>query len=144
MVVFGLALLIATTGCLSSYGRVKSNAAITDAFENNQVPQNFKYYYFGRSNMPYVIIGLDPNYNLRSRIWREVDPNSEAFKYMVYWTWSETYYYSYGPRGSEILDPQGKKIGIWYSSVRWAAVKMLDDQGSVMIAPDMPWMLGTR
>jgi hypothetical protein len=63
---------------------------------------------------------------------------------MVYWTWSETYYRSYGPRGSEILDPQGKKIGIWYSSVRWAAVKILDDQGSVMIAPDMPWMLGTR
>jgi hypothetical protein len=30
----------------------------------------------------------------------------------------------------------------WYSSARWAAVKMLDDKGTVMIAPDTPWELG--
>jgi hypothetical protein len=60
---------------------------------------------------------------------------------MTDWVWSGHDYY---PRGADIVDPSGKKIGIWYSGVRWAAVKMRDDQGNIMIAPDTPWMLGTR
>jgi hypothetical protein len=74
-------------------------------------------------------------------MWRKVEPNSEKFKKMTAWVWSAHDYY---PRGADIVDPSGKKIGIWYSGVRWAAVKMKDDQGNIMIAPDTPWMLGTR
>jgi hypothetical protein len=91
--------------------------------------------------MPYVIIGIDPSYNLQSRMWRKVEPGTEQFKAMTAWVWSDRDYY---PRGAEIVDPSGNKIGIWYSGVRWAAVKMKDDQGNIMIAPDTPWMLGTH
>ena len=137
-----LGFILAATGCFNSYGRIKSNAATNQAFETIQIPDNYKYYYYGRSNMPYAIIGLDSAYNLKSRLWREVDHNTEAFREMLEWTWWDTFYYPNMPRGKDILDPEGKKIGIWYSSARWAAVKMLDDQGSVMIAPDTPWDLG--
>jgi len=139
-----LSLMAVLNGCFDNYGRVKRNAEITQVFEANQVPSDYKYYYFGHANMPYVIIGIDPDYNLQSRIWREVAPDTERFKKMTYWVWSDSYYYPNYPRGAEIVDPTGKKIGIWYSSARWAAVKMKDDQGNIMIAPDMPWMLGTR
>ena len=139
-----LLLLTTLTGCFSNYGRVKRNTEITQAFEANQVPPNYKYYYYGRTNMPYVIIGVDPDYNLQSRMWREVEPDTEQFKEMTYWVWSDTYNNPNYPRGANIVDPAGKKIGIWYSSAHWAAVKMKDDQGNIMIAPDTPWMLGTR
>ena len=129
------------TGCLENYGRVKRNTDISRAFETDQVPSEYNYFYYGRTNMPYVIIGLDPSYNLHSKMWRKVEPGSERFKKMTYWVWSDHDYY---PRGADIVDPSGKKIGIWYSGVRWAAVKMKDDQGNIMIAPDTPWMLGTR
>ena len=141
---FALLLMASLSGCLKNYGRVKRNTEITQAFKANQVPSNYKYYYFGHANMPYVIIGIDPDYNLQSRMWREVAPDTERFKKMTYWVWSESYTYPTNPRGAEIVDPSGKKIGIWYSSARWAAVKMKDDQGNIMIAPDMPWMLSTR
>ena len=142
LAIFCLGLLLATTGCFSSYGRIKSNETTHRAFENHQIPADYKYYYYGRSNMPYAIIRLDTQHNLKSRIWRQVDPNSAEFKKMVEWTWWDTYYYPNYPRGKDILDPEGRKIGIWFSSARWAAVKMLDDQGTVMIAPDTPWDLG--
>ena len=137
-----LGILMVITGCFSSYGRIKSNEATSQAFKANQLPGNYKYYYYGRSNMPYAIIGLDSQYKLRSRLWLEVDHNTEAFQKMVEWTWWDTYHHPNYPRGKDILDPEGKKIGIWFSSARWAAVKMLDDQGTVMIAPDTPWDLG--
>lgn len=139
-----LLLLTTLTGCFSDYGRVKRNSEITRAFQDNQVPTNYRYYYYGRTNMPYVIIGINPDYNLKSRIWREVKPDTAAFKEMTYWVWSDTYTYLKSPRGADIVDPAGKKIGIWYSNAHWAAVKMLDDQGNIMIAPDTPWMLGNR
>ena len=139
-----LLLLTTLTGCFSNYGRVKRNTEITQAFVANQVPSNYNYYYWGRTNQPYVIIGIDPDYHLQSRNWREVKPDTEQFKEMTYWVWSETFYYLNYPRGADIVDPAGKKIGIWYSSAHWAAVKMKDDQGNIMIAPDTPWMLGTR
>ena len=127
------------TGCLENYGRVKRNTEITRIFETDNMPSNYNYYYYGRTNMPYVIIGLDPDYNLQSRMWRKIEPGTEQFKRMTYWVWSD---YDYYPRGADIVDPSGKKIGIWYSGARWAAVKMKDDQGNIMIAPDTPWMLG--
>jgi hypothetical protein len=136
-----LLLLAALTGCFSDYGRVKRNTAITQAFEANQVPSNYNYYYMGHSNMPWVIIGVDPDYNLQSRLWRGVDAGTEQFEEMVYWVWWDTWLPNY-PRGADIVDPAGKKIGIWYSSAHWAAVKMKDDQGNIMIAPDTPWLLG--
>ena len=136
-----MVLLVTFSGCLENYGRVKRNTEVTRAFESNQVPSNYKYYYFGRSNMPYVVIGINPGYSLQSRMWREVEPDTERFKKMTYWIWSDHWYY---PRGANIVDPAGNKIGIWYSSAYWAAVKMKDDQGNIMIAPDTPWMRGNR
>jgi hypothetical protein len=43
------------------------------------------------------------------------------------------------PEGPTVLIGR-KKIGRWYSNAHWAAVKMIDDQGNILIAPDTPWM----
>lgn len=137
-----ISMLSAANGYPWSYGQIKSNPATDEAFDSHRVPMNYNYYYFGRSNMPYAIVGLDPQYNLESRLWRRVDAGTAEFKQMVEWTWWDTYNYPDTPQGKDILDPEGRKIGIWYSSARWAAVKMLDDRGSVMIAPDTPWHRG--
>jgi hypothetical protein len=139
------AILATMAGCFGGYGRLTGNAiSVTHDFESRQVPQSYRYYYYGFSSRPYAVIGLDPKYQLVSSSWREVDPNTDEFGEMVKWTWTDTYYHPGHPRGRDLLDHQGNKIGIWYASVRWAAVKILDDQGRVMIAPDTPWMRGTR
>ena len=92
---FSIAMLLlwaSISGCLENYGRLKHNAAVTRNFQTYQVEPNYKYYYYGRTNMPYAIIGIDRAYHMRSRIWREVDQDTEEFQNMVFWIWDDIRY----------------------------------------------------
>jgi len=134
------ALVITVTlgGCFENYGRLKHNAEITHAFQNNQVAPDYQYYYYGRTNQPYAIVGIDRTYHMRSRVWRQVDHDTEQFKEMVFWVWDV------GPwnsplSGADITDPGGKKVGIWYSSIWFAAIRF-EEGNRIVIMPDTPFL----
>jgi len=124
------------SGCFENYGRLKRNPEVTKAFKTNQVEQDYRYYYLGRSNQPYVIVGIDRTYHMKSIMWREVDHNSEKFTEMIYWIWDDILYAPYYGKGAEILDPQGKKVGLWYSGIWWAAIRFNEDN-RIEIMPDL-------
>ena len=130
----GLLVITLLTGCLQNYGRLKRDPQIQRDFETYAVPSNYNYYYFGVSSHPWAVMGLDPEYKLKSRLWREVDPNTERFRKMVYWTWSDLGYYIYG---AHILDPDEQKFGIFYSSVWFAAVKVDRETKTVEVMPHL-------
>ena len=119
-------------GCLENYGRLKRDRQIQRTFETYQVPTDLNYYFHGVSSYPDAIMGLDPDYKLRSRIWRTVDPNTERFRRMVYWVWTD---YWFRPYGAHILDPDGRHIGIFYTSVSFAAVKVDRESKTVEVMP---------
>ncbi|MGD9174715.1 MAG: hypothetical protein PVF29_11165 [Desulfobacterales bacterium] len=127
------------SGCFENYGRLKHNDDITRTFQTDQVEPNYKYYYYGRTNMPYAIVGIDRAYHMRSRVWREVDHDTEQFSKMVFWVWDDPRYaYQRNfTRGAYILDPAGKRVGIWYSGLRWAAVRFEDDR-RIVVMPEPP------
>jgi hypothetical protein len=77
-------------------------------------------------------MGLDRGYNLRSKIWRTVEPDTAEFKRMTFWIWAD---YGYHPYGADVLDPEGQKIGIFYTSVWFAAVKVDKDTNTVQVMP---------
>ena len=116
-----LFIMVAMSGCLENYGRLKRSSEIQKAFETRQVPSDYNYYFYGNRNWPYAVMGLDSGYKLRSRIWRAVEPNTEEFNHMTYWIWAD---YGYYPYGADILNPEGQKIGIIYTSSWFAAVKV--------------------
>ena len=133
----GLIVLIAfiaipLSGCLQNYGRLNRNAEIQQAFESNQVPPEYEYFFFGNPNWPYAVMGLDTDYNLRSRIWRTVEPDTDDFRHMTRFLWAD---YNYYPYGANILDPQGQKIGIIYTSSWMAAVKVDKESKTVEVMP---------
>ena len=133
----GLIVLIAfiaipLSGCLQNYGRLNRNAEIQQAFESNQVPPEYEYFFFGNPNWPYAVMGLDTDYNLRSRIWRTVEPDTDDFQHMTRFLWAD---YNYYPYGANILDPQGQKIGIIYTSSWMAAVKVDKESKTVEVMP---------
>ena len=68
-----LILLSTLTGCFQNYGRIKRTPEITKSFETYQALPEYRYYYYGTGSMPYAVIGIDRNYELRSRIWQEID-----------------------------------------------------------------------
>ncbi len=133
-------MLTGLNGCLGSYGRVTRDPELTKAIENNTVIEGFKYYYYGYASKPWALAGIDPQYEIRSRVWREFDPKTEneKFQKMIYWMWEDYGYYTYG---AHILDPSGKKVGIWYSSLNFVGVKFTKDN-RIVLMPDTPFLWG--
>lgn len=124
-------------GCTANYGSLKWDAQVQQAFESNQVPMNYKYYYYGDSE-PYVIFGIEPKYEMDSNMWRDVSPDTAEFKEMTRWIWEDYGYYKFG---ADILDPQGVKVGIMYTAIRGTSVKFVGDN-QIVVIPNTPFLWG--
>jgi hypothetical protein len=124
-------------GCSANYGSLKRDAEVQQAFESNQVPMDYKYYYYADSE-PYVIFGIEPKYEMDSRMWRDVSPDTAEFKEMTRWIWED---YGYIKFGADILDPNGIKVGIMYTAIRETIVKFVGDNRIVVI-PNTPFLWG--
>ena len=131
---FGVLVLALTAGCAGSYGRIAFDKGVTDAFKTFQVPPDYKFYYYGVNNRHYALLGLDPKWKLQSRIWTQIDPQTEKFKKAVRYMWEIENYFPYYPRGSYILDNEGNKVGVYYSAL-YATVKFGPDN-HIEVIPD--------
>jgi hypothetical protein len=128
-------ILIFIWGCLENYGRLKRNPEIKTAFVNGQLPSDYHYHYYGRRNQPYAILGLMPDWTLRSKMWRPVELDTEELKYMAKWVWEDIGYARGGAYGAEILDPEFVKIGIIYTATWMSTVKVDKDAKIVEVMP---------
>jgi hypothetical protein len=133
-----LALVISIVwGCTGQYGHLRQDNEVTRMFATNSVPENYHYYIDGRSDMPYAIVGIIPEYRLVSRFWEPVEPNTEDFARKVAFIWRPRglAHYTTG-MGSYIHDPQDKKIGIWYSMHSSTTVKFREGNQVEVYSPN--------
>jgi hypothetical protein len=126
--------MIVIVGCLKNYGKLQRSREVTTMFETGELPHEYHYHFFGRRNQPYAVMGLEPDWTLKSRIWRSVELNTEEFKYMTKWVWEDLGYYKYG---ANILDPEFEKIGIIYTSSWMATIKVDKDTKTVEVMPSV-------
>ena len=114
-------------------GTLKLSLEVSQIFETYQVLPNHRYYYSGSSTKPKAIIGIDQNYSLDTRLWKEAaDLNSEQLK-----RWVDQILGFRPPVrtfGSSILSASGQKVGIWYSPFDYTTVKVEADN-QVMVFP---------
>ena len=76
--------LTALGGCaMSNYGRLESNSDIRRAFETYQIMPDHSYYYRGTFSRPFVIVGINKNFELNSKLWVEIDPQSKDFRTLI-------------------------------------------------------------
>ena len=131
---FGLLAFTLAAGCAGSYGQVTFDDNVTDAFKAGQVPSDLKFYYYGVNNRHYAIVGLDPKWELKSRLWSQIDPQTEKFKEAVKNMWEIERFPPYSLRGSKIFDNEGNQVGVYYSSL-YATVKFGSDN-QIQVMPD--------
>lgn len=132
LALLSLGLMLMLTGCLQNYGRIKQNDALTTAFSQRQeLPADHAYYFCGRYNTPWAIIGIAPQYRLKDRMWTRIN-SREALEDLA-----ETIYYRdrYFARGADILDPSGNPVGIYYSNFTSTAVKILPENELEIVCP---------
>jgi hypothetical protein len=104
-------------GCATGrYGDLLYDCKVTNIFHNHSVPTEYNYYIDGSPQRPLAIIGLKSQYRLINHFWRAKTNRGDFV---------DLYQPLYRPnfredriaplQGAWILDPQGHKIGIWYS-----------------------------
>jgi hypothetical protein len=125
-------------GCMGSYGNYNLDNDVLEAFSKNQVAMDYRYYYYHSGSEPIAVIGVEKKYDAGSRMWREVDPNSEKFKELVAWIWEDIGYHRFGAR---INDPAGRQVGVLYTAIREVAIKFVGDN-RIVVMPHTPFLWG--
>ena len=124
-------------GCAGQYGSYRKDSGVQQSFESNQVPPDYKYFYYGLDNEPIVIFGVEKKYEMNSNMWKEVSADTPEFRDLTTWVWED---YGHNIFGAEILDPEGIKVGVLYTAVRETAIKFgADNQISVMTNTPFLW-----
>jgi len=138
----GLGLLFLLCSCtISNYGRLQSSDEITQLFNDYKILSDHLYYYSGLEGVPDAIIGIQSNYSLDSKFWRQVDLSPLVLEK---WVSRMTYVHLVTPRGAWILGPDGQRVGIWYSARYQATVRVEEGNRVVVIPPLPPELQGGR
>lgn len=138
--------LAGLSGCSGTYGRLVVNQDVKALFERNEVLPDHQYFYTESPAWPRVVIGLHKDYTLQSDFWHPVDATPKKLKQWL--DWQQDYkQLLMGQNGSDILDENGRKIGVWYALKNardWGKVQMIDDKTVNIIlqeAPENPLIL---
>jgi len=117
------------------YGKLKRDRDVTHLFQTYKVLPDHKYFTTGQGNIPHAIIGVQENYKLRPGIWKAVDLTTPLLRS---WVTQMDNIYGYPPHGSIILDDNGQRLGIWYSSKQWTTIIIEEKNEIAILAPEPP------
>ncbi len=96
-------------------GSLKRQHEVTNLFLNNEIIPGYDYYYNGREQWPSAIMAIDPNYSIKSDFWKPVGLEGDELSKWIRSTtlWKPSRRTSLN--GAEILDPNGKRVGVFFS-----------------------------
>ena len=117
------------------YGKLKRSREVNDIFHGSKVLDGYRYYIAGQGKIPNAIIGIQAGYRLRPGMWREVYLTTPLLRS---WVSQMDNVYGYPPYGSIIVDDQGRRIGIWYSSKQWTTIFIGDNNEIAILVPEPP------
>ena len=90
--------LALVSGCAGTFGHYKRDPEVFEAFNSEQVPLDYRYYYYHSGSEPIAVIGVEKKYDAGSNMWREVEPNTAKFKNLIDWIWEDYGYTAFrGP-----------------------------------------------
>ena len=122
------------------YGAISPDQAARTAFETQQVDPDYRYYVSGGHVYPNALIGLHKGYRLDPRTtWRPVaEMTAATMKEIVGNMQDKAMQVRKVQHGFALTDPQGKRIGIWYSLLDARTLLKINTDGTVRIDTP-PW-----
>lgn len=117
----------ALAGGLGNFGSIKDDPGLKTAVAKEGILPDYTYYFTGRSHLPYAVVGLDPSYKLKKGFWSEIGSKDQALSKISSLMPTEAVQETYG----WILDPDGRRIGVWFSGywhtvIRFSPVKEVE------------------
>jgi hypothetical protein len=127
-------------GCaMTHFGSLRPSKDITRQFQDMDINPNYRYWYLNQENNPFGVLGLDREYDFEGGPqWGVLDPDAAKFKKVV------GLVQDFPVKGStasgfEIMDSQGRQIGVWFSSLT-AGVTMDSAKKTVSVTTPTPWI----
>jgi hypothetical protein len=133
-----IVLLAVIAGCASSgnYGRLQRSRDVDQIFRTYRVLPDHKYYFTGPDGRPDAIMGIQNEYTLETTQWTQFNLFDDTLKKGVD---SINFHHStrvrHYPYGFLILDPEGNRLGIWYSIWDWTTVIVKGDNRIEVFPP---------
>ncbi len=133
-------LLFLFSGCTGTgnYGTFQRTLELSQIFLSYKVLPDYNYYTSGGYDRPNAILGVHKDYQLITDQWLSI-PNVDSPQ--VY-KWISTIdpedrgvgnsYFAY-----YILDPEGKRVGFWYSIQKHTVVKFQEENKIEVYTPDL-------
>jgi hypothetical protein len=131
----------AASACSGAHvGAIRSSPEVTRAFEEMRFNPDFRYWFYNQENAPYGVVGLARDYRLDdSPLWQPVAPDSPVLRKVAGLVRVFPVPGSYAS-GFKITEPQGRVIGVWYSSLL-AGITLDPAERRVSISAFMPWLV---
>jgi len=135
-----IALVLILAACsTANIGGVKNSREVAQAFETYFVEPDYNYYYYNQENNPYAVVGLKKPHFVKDFDYRPVDPNSDKFEKVIDLVKGFPRGFTQ-PYGSYILNPQGERIGMWYSTLGAPGIKVDPETYRVSLNAARPWL----
>lgn len=137
------ALVIAVAGLLANcatsgtFGSLERNQELNQKILNYEVLPDYKYYSSGGYDSPNAILGIHKDYQLVSDLWAPAQISSAQMEKWIQAIDPESYRGPVGYFAAYILDPDGKKVGIWYSIQNTTTVKFLEGKKIEVYTPNV-------
>jgi hypothetical protein len=137
--VVALALTGVLIGCASTGdgGTLQRDRDLNNRIMAYEVLPDHNYYFSGSFGRPNAILGIHKDYQLVSNLWQSVQVDSLQ---MRKWISAISPDAMRGPAGffaAYILDPDGKRVGFWYSIQDTTTIRFLEGNKVEVFTPNL-------
>jgi len=128
------AIFMLLAACSGSYGRLVRSNDVGNLFERYELLPDHRYFITGPQASPKAILALSQPYTLQPGLWRPVEMTPELLKRLVD---AMTGQLGFSPAimGAIVTDPQGERIGVWYSLYSNTVIRFEPDNVVVISLP---------
>ena len=115
---------MALTACTGgNYGQLTNDALVTIDFTDHRALAGHTYYYRGYLGLPAAVVGIRDNYTFDpDENWTKVDFSKISIRDLV--DAMERKETDGEFTGSHLTDPDGNRMGVWFSNIHSAKIKM--------------------
>jgi hypothetical protein len=101
-------------GCgVHTAGHMKHRPELMDQYREKTLPDQYSYFYCGREDLPYAVVGIDPAYSFETKFWFPIKFGAHLYDKIDHLSNLEPGQNKKYAR--DILGPAGNIIGVWFS-----------------------------
>ncbi len=108
-------LALTLVSCTAKYGYLKNNQFPADLSDTGSLLPDYDYYYAGRADLPYAVIGINRNYKFVDRGWFKIDNRADISNKIYRLDDRPGVGVSNHILFADIVSSSGTKVGVWFS-----------------------------